>query len=501
MSSAPPATAWSLEVVRGKDAGRLYALRGGEIVLGNALGGEPGIDLSDQEGSAPRRMAAKQAKLECSPQGVALRDLDSPGGTFVNRQRLLSGQARLLQPGDVIQLGGVQLRVVAGTRPTPVPPPLPLGEGRGEGRRDNGPDPHPSPLPKGEGTRSTPAKGPFAFALKSGPVCRSWDDFLTVSAQRWDELREELVSGRLAAYLASVGRTDHSPSAHAPGTPDERLDAWLAAIPTTKASQPELDVHPASLVIRAAPGGGTTRRKVRLANAGYRLLRATSRVEPPGTPWLAVAPEVAGRSIVTPEGADLPFDVAIPEQLPAPLAATLVIESNGGSRRVAVTLEAAKGPDEIPDAAPAAPIARDWGLRERIAAIPVRTRAIAAGIGAAGLRLGVGLIGGALGFSTVLAPAALVLATACAVAGVIVARRRGGTATDLPAAAFAGGVAGLLAALVFHAACRAIEPILGEWLGGSLIGVTLLWAVLAEGAVAASAWLVPEQARKKEAAV
>ncbi|HEX8202785.1 MAG TPA: FHA domain-containing protein, partial [Isosphaeraceae bacterium] len=97
MTSTPAGNGWALEVVRGADAGRLYALNGGQIVLGNALGGAPGIDLSDQEGNSPRRMAARQAQLECSTTGVRLRDLDSPGGTFVNRQRVLSGQGRELQ--------------------------------------------------------------------------------------------------------------------------------------------------------------------------------------------------------------------------------------------------------------------------------------------------------------------------------------------------------------------------------------------------------------------
>src|SRR5437016_4137755 len=104
---------WTLEVVKGRQAGRSYALRGAETILGNALAGRPGIDLADQEGDSPRRMAAQQAAIASTPAGLALRDLDSPGGTFVNRQRVLPGQALPLRPGDVIQLGGVQLRVVA----------------------------------------------------------------------------------------------------------------------------------------------------------------------------------------------------------------------------------------------------------------------------------------------------------------------------------------------------------------------------------------------------
>src|SRR5262245_52881921 len=103
MSAKPKSNGWSLDVVRGKDVGGPFAVKVGALMLGNALGGEPGVDLSEQEGNAPRRMAAKQAQLECSAGGLVLRDLDSPGGTFVNRQRLLPSQARPLQPGDVIQ--------------------------------------------------------------------------------------------------------------------------------------------------------------------------------------------------------------------------------------------------------------------------------------------------------------------------------------------------------------------------------------------------------------
>ena len=61
------------------------------------LNGEPGIDLGAEEGASPRRMAAKQAQVDCAAEGLSLRDLDSPGGTFVNRQRVLPGQARPLQ--------------------------------------------------------------------------------------------------------------------------------------------------------------------------------------------------------------------------------------------------------------------------------------------------------------------------------------------------------------------------------------------------------------------
>ncbi len=66
MNAKPASSAWSLEVVRGKDVGRLFALNGGPMVLGNAPGSNAGIARSGQEGNAPRRRAAKQAQLDGS---------------------------------------------------------------------------------------------------------------------------------------------------------------------------------------------------------------------------------------------------------------------------------------------------------------------------------------------------------------------------------------------------------------------------------------------------
>lgn len=449
---------WSLEVVRGKAAGRAYPLRAGEVVLGNAPGNGTAIDLADQEGNAPKRMAARQAAIECSKSGVLVRDLDSPGGTFVNRQRLLAGQARPLLEGDVIQLGGVQLKLVAGA---------------------NGVPRHQPPIAR-------PPAFSKPFTLQSGAVCRSCDDLLVISAQRWVELRDELTSGRLAAHLASIGRTDLAPSADAPGSPDERLDAWIASLPTSKPSVPELDVHPSTLVVRAIPGGGTTRTKLRLINAGYRLLRARAKVEPPSASWLKV---VDGREIVASEGADLAVDLTIPDRLDSPLTATLVIDGNGGTRRVPVRLESAAATDAIPDAPEFVPRSIQFNLREHLTPFPLRRRLIVAVVAAAGLRLVVGLIGSMLGLSAPLAPAALLGVVTGAILGARFALHRQ-SPRDLPTASFAGGFAGVLLASGYIAACRSVESLLGSW-GGSLVVVTILWAAIGAALAVLSGWIAP----------
>lgn len=249
MSASKAADNWSLEVVRGREAGRRYALPAGwgEVVLGNAPGAGTTIDLSDQEANSPRRMAARQARLERGAgDRLALRDLGSPGGTFVNQQRVTPGEPRPLAVGDLIQLGGVQLRVVA----------------------SNGPAAPPSPAAKPTATTPPRPAGPVAinFTIKAGATCRSLDDFLAVAAQRWADLRDELTTGRLGAYFAGIGRPDLVPAPDAPGSPDDRLDAWLGALPTTRPGRAEMDVHPSRIAVKATSGGGTTRRKVRVTN-------------------------------------------------------------------------------------------------------------------------------------------------------------------------------------------------------------------------------------------
>jgi len=174
---------WSLQIVRGREIGKALALDGPAIVLGNAIDGAPGIDLRDQEGASPRRMAGRQAMIEATKDGLSIRDLDSPGGTFVNRRRLLAGQSLAIGPGDEIQIGGVLLRVIhesAGSSVGPTstaPPPIPQAPGR---------------LPE-------------PFAIGGAVVGRTWDDFLTAAANRWADLRDEMTSGRLETYLRRIG--------------------------------------------------------------------------------------------------------------------------------------------------------------------------------------------------------------------------------------------------------------------------------------------------------
>ena len=106
---------------------------------------------------------------------------------------------------------------------------------------------------------------------------------------------------------------------------------------------PEPDVHPESLTVRAAVKGGTIQQTIRVTNIGYRLLGSTHGcVEPAGSPWLRLRPE-HGRPFSTIDQSDLPIEIDFPESIDRPLRAAIVIESNGGTKRIGVRVERSTG--------------------------------------------------------------------------------------------------------------------------------------------------------------
>ena len=350
---------WALEVVKGKEIGRVFPVGSPSLVLGNGLNGEPGIDLGPQEGASPRRMAARQAKLERGPNGLTLADLDSPGGTFVNRQRILSGQTRRLELGDVIQLGGVQLKVVKQDLATPTKP---------------------TAAPTSASAPTAAAKtGPLSapYTMADGSICRTWDDFLLASSKSWSALRGELTSGKLETFLRANGHAGLLPTGAGASTSDERLDAWLGALPTARPSLPELDVHPSTLRVKATPGGGVTRVKLVVTNVGYRLLRSKLRVERAEDGILRIAPEWTSKPFTTAEQTEIPIEVEIPESIAKPVSAFLVVESNGGERRIEVRIEpttvgTVEPPPEIETGAGISDFLAEWPKLRRIGiAVPL----------------------------------------------------------------------------------------------------------------------------------
>jgi pSer/pThr/pTyr-binding forkhead associated (FHA) protein len=71
------------------------------------------IDLTDQE-SEERVWASRQhAVITFEDGNLAVEDLNSLNGTFVNRNRVHPGEVKQLSANDVIQIGTVHLKVLA----------------------------------------------------------------------------------------------------------------------------------------------------------------------------------------------------------------------------------------------------------------------------------------------------------------------------------------------------------------------------------------------------
>jgi pSer/pThr/pTyr-binding forkhead associated (FHA) protein len=112
----------SLNVIAGPAAGTEIKL-GGQLLIGRATTGVGRL------GDDPE-LSREHARISRGPEGLAIEDLGSTNGTFVNEQRV-SGR-RLLQAGDRIRLGETTLEVAAGDAaavgapaqaPLPVSPP------------------------------------------------------------------------------------------------------------------------------------------------------------------------------------------------------------------------------------------------------------------------------------------------------------------------------------------------------------------------------------------
>jgi uncharacterized protein (TIGR02996 family) len=101
-----------LQVQRGLRPGLLYPVWEGLNYMGRADEQPVDIDIEDQE--PPDRIWAshQHAVIAWENGALTIEDLNSANGTYVNRQRVAPGNRRALAPGDVIQVGTVQMRVV-----------------------------------------------------------------------------------------------------------------------------------------------------------------------------------------------------------------------------------------------------------------------------------------------------------------------------------------------------------------------------------------------------
>jgi hypothetical protein len=84
-----------------------------ELVLGRLdpdTGEAPDVDLSVYEAS-DKGVSRRHASIVRLEHHLKVVDKDSPNGTFLNGQRLVANQARILRDGDELRLGHLVLRI------------------------------------------------------------------------------------------------------------------------------------------------------------------------------------------------------------------------------------------------------------------------------------------------------------------------------------------------------------------------------------------------------
>lgn len=481
MAATTTKTRWILEVAKGREPGRRYSLDGGETTLGNGPWAPSFLSLADQETDGPRRMAPRQAALTLSGDGLSIRDLESPGGTFVNRQRLFTNQERALAPGDVVQVGAIQLVVRSENVKKPEPQPA-AAPSNGVARPTAATE---KPKPAAPQSPPPPVRtGPMAipYAFQDGSACRTWDDFLTLSAQKWATVRDELATGRIGEHLKRVGRADLLPRREPKWSPDDVLDDWLGRLPTSKPATPELDVHPEELRIPANAVGGVVRRTIRIGNVGYRILRPTIAVEPavgmPGV--IRLAPGSREKALAVVDEAEIVVEIEPPEDAFDATLGSVVVTAGGVSRRVGVRVERPRveAVPNIPE--PAAP---GWSpirpLGDRLAGVSVANRLWMFPVAVLALR-GLAALGNRLPFLASGGDPRLTGAAAFpALAGAILGWAVGmsGGVRDSMASTFAGAIVGVLAAAVVFAAMRSFEGVFGSpALSAAALGLVLATA-------------------------
>jgi hypothetical protein len=277
-------------------------------------------------------------------------------------------------------------------------------------------------------------------------------------------------------------------------------------VPSTVPARPELDAHPARLLIKVTPGGGLLRRSVQVANVGHRILHVRATIEPATLSWVKVAAPFAGQTQPVIDQIDLPLEIEIPATLPKPLVAMLLLDGDGGSKRIELVLEAKTAAESTPVASgPSAALGPNLG--ERLSAIPATSRLLALGLGGVALRFAIAVASGTLGSggmraSDAATPSLLGLTLVCGivagVAGALSASRRGGIG-EFGFGAISAGIAGAGLAGVLVAICRSIEPVLGGWATSPVL-VALVWGLLGAAIAGASLLVFPARGKPGESA-
>lgn len=110
----PPAVPPKLLVLRGLKINTEYPIYEGRNTIGRFADKPVDIDLMNQESVEQIWCSRQHATIIFQSGVVAIEDLNSLNGTWVNGVRVHAGQQRQLMPGDIIQIGTVQMKLMMG---------------------------------------------------------------------------------------------------------------------------------------------------------------------------------------------------------------------------------------------------------------------------------------------------------------------------------------------------------------------------------------------------
>jgi len=112
-TTLPPNAQPRLLVLRGQKRNVEYPLYEGLNFIGRADEKPVDIDLEEQEPPDRIWCSRQHACINYENNQLLIEDLNSANGTYVNRTRVYPGQKRPLSINDVVQIGNVQLKVLA----------------------------------------------------------------------------------------------------------------------------------------------------------------------------------------------------------------------------------------------------------------------------------------------------------------------------------------------------------------------------------------------------
>jgi hypothetical protein len=112
-SALPPGAQPRLLVLRGQKRNVEYPIFEGLNFIGRTDDNTVDIDLNDQEPADRIWCSRQHACISFEENVLHIEDLNSANGTYVNRTRVYPGQKRPLAVNDIVQIGNVQLKVIA----------------------------------------------------------------------------------------------------------------------------------------------------------------------------------------------------------------------------------------------------------------------------------------------------------------------------------------------------------------------------------------------------